>query len=116
MEVAMYKLQRGFMLIELVIVIVIIGILVFVFGGVFSHRVQSMGEQEMRSYVAKLYPMYSDVRVICSNADTDSDGYVRCTSTGMYEGKVVTTEAECAASILFLWRSGCVPIKAVVRP
>jgi prepilin-type N-terminal cleavage/methylation domain-containing protein len=114
----MQKFKHGFVLIELVIVLAIIGILaIFVLPGArgwfFSAQVQAKAEKEMRMHIHTLYPGWSEVRVACSNVDSDDDGYVRCTATAQHNGKTETVEAECAAPIFMTWRKGCVPIKVV---
>ena len=108
--------KKGFTLIELMVVIVILGILAsFIFSGIqnFDFRsddIKPYAEESMRSYVKTLYPELMQVNVKCSNIDSDYNGYVRCTATGLNsKEKRETIIAECDDS------DNCVPIQNVDR-
>jgi prepilin-type N-terminal cleavage/methylation domain-containing protein len=117
-------MNKGFTLVELLIVVAVVGILSLVgltlVGGLVGSNVDGdAAATNMTQYVQDLYPEYTSIRASCTNADTDGDGYVRCTATALdSKGVRITTPltAECTGNIstnawgVFV-NEGCAPIK-----
>ena len=102
---------KGFTLIELLIVMAIIGILIAIgLSFLNSHNVDRYAaENAMRNHVQTLYPELSNVKCLCSDQDTDMNGYVRCTATGVDgRGERIQITAECNDS-------ACTPIENIDR-
>jgi len=75
-------------------------------------------EATMNKHVQTLYPEYTNIQVACQHADTDNDGYVRCSATALDKrgNRTPIIEAECTGGATFnLWswalNEGCGPIK-----
>jgi prepilin-type N-terminal cleavage/methylation domain-containing protein len=104
----------GFTLIELLIVIAIASIVLTISlttcAGVSGRGKDIFGaDQSMNNYVRQLYPELYDIRVSCATIDSDGDGYIRCTATGL---DATNTRQQIEAECGWLLNSGkCAPIK-----
>lgn len=83
--------------IEILMIIVFLAIMASIIV-TFHYNTFSDKVPVMKKYVKTLYPDIENVNVVTSNRDTDMDGYVRCTATGIYEGKTIRIEADCSGS------------------
>jgi len=77
------KNRKGFTLIELIIIIAIFGITAAVLVPMFIGDIKEEAEAGMLNYVSILYPNFSDIKCNCTGKDSDGDGYVRCSATGL---------------------------------
>ena len=94
----MKKHNRGFTLIEMIVVAFIICIVVAIGCGL-ALSISGGGNHadpktEMEQYMTALG--YTPKGVVCTEMDTDHDGYVSCTGTYEEEGKIKRIAAECA--------------------
>lgn len=97
--------QKGFTVIELMIVIAIFGILFTIITAALSNNNSGQAEHNAKAFVQKMYGA-PDAKASCMDRDIDANGYVSCTV--VYEsanGQVNTIPLECAAN--FSLNSGC---------
>lgn len=105
-------MRKAFTLIELVvlvsIVFIVIAMIVIGLRGCTGRA--TAAEDSMRNYIGKLYPDREIIGVVCTNVDTDGDGYVSCTATIDTDNGPSVVErqinAQCATGFLS-WNSGC---------
>lgn len=108
------KKQNALTVIEIIVVVGIIAILALfmtnIVGG--CNNRGSTAEEEMRTYVNKLYPDKEIIGVACTNRDTNADGYISCVATIDTDAGPAIVEkqiaAECATQFLG-WNTGCKP-------
>jgi len=106
--------RKALTIVEILVAIVIIAVVALIFanfaGGCVNRGPQA--EQEMREYIAKLYPSKEIIGVSCTDVDTDHDGYISCVATiDTDTGPEVVEKqisAQCATQLLG-WNSGCKP-------
>ena len=97
--------QKGFTVIELIIVIAIFGVLFTIITAALSNNNSGQAEHDAKAFAQKMYGA-SDPKASCMDRDTDANGYVSCTV--VYEstnGQVNTIPLECAAN--FSINKGC---------
>jgi len=108
------KRQKALTIIEIIVVVGIIAVLAIILANVFGGCVNrgSAAEEEMREFVAKLYPNKEIIGVSCTNNDTDADGYISCVATiDTDTGPAVVEKqisAQCASQLMG-WNHGCKP-------
>jgi len=115
--------KKGFTLVELMIAVVLICMTATVLIGALSTSTfdQSGAQTNMLEHSASIQPEWSKLAVSCARVDTDGNGYVRCTASGVpvIDGVTYprqTIEAECTGGpTTNIWgglvNTGCVPIK-----
>lgn len=105
----------SFTLIEasiLVVIIFILAVIATAGGEALSGlgKGKETSEKIMKEYIDLLHPELQNVRLACSNMDSDGNGYVRCTATGLKPNSVdrEVIEAECPSA--FSLKDQCVPL------
>lgn len=106
--------QKALTIVEILTAVIIIAVIACILANVVGGCVNRgpQAEQEMREYIAKLYPNKEIIGVFCTNVDTDQDGYISCVATiDTDTGPEVVEKqisAQCATQLLG-WNSGCKP-------
>lgn len=106
--------NRGFTLIELMIVVAIIGVVIAITVGTVLRSCSSSGDEaaaEARKYAQSLGLEIKGVS--CTDRDTDNDGYVSCSVSHNDNGKLEIMPVECA--VRWGMNNGCKSPKQIVR-
>lgn len=108
------SMKRGYTLVELLIVLAIICIFFSILfvgcascNGVGADTVQRRANEDARAFLRDLRPDLTDVRVSCQSLDSDGDGYVTCTGSGMAGTARELLSIDCRSSFLTEFQRGC---------
>lgn len=105
-------MKRGFTIMEIMIIIAIISIIAaFAIPIIAGLELEPCSKEKvMKHHIKILHPEIKGVRVMCSNDDSDHNGYYRCTATGISPKTKLreTIVAECNCD-------SCAPILGIDR-